>query len=160
MQHPCTLSTAMTANRKSATLKDPMSDARTMLHRAARLPFAANRPLAWRSKFAQLVGDARACVRQHAARAARPDSPIAQIERDEPRLHGAVERQRQEHADLARQMEALYAEARVVGGVDIWRMIDLGERAILLEMALTRHHNRLLRLVHETTNRELGGESG
>ena len=85
---------------------------------------------------------------------------MMQIERDEPRLKDAIERQRQEHADLARQIEDLYAEVSVANDIDIWRMIDLGEKAILLEMALARHHNRLVRLVYETTNRELVGEAG
>jgi hypothetical protein len=38
-------------------------------------------------------------------------------------------------------------------------MIELSEQAILLEMALARHHNRLTQIVFETTHRDLG-ESG
>jgi hypothetical protein len=160
MQYSGTFSAGMTAERNGVAPTDPIGDARELLRRAARLPFAANYPLAWSSKFAQLIGDARSSVRQHIARATRPDSPMAQIEREEPRLHAAIERQRAEHTELARQMEDLHAEVSIVGDVDIWRMIELGEQAILLEMALARHHNRLMRLVYETTNRELGGEAG
>jgi len=90
----------------------------------------------------------------------RPDSPMSEIERDEPRLKPAIDRQRAEHRVLSRQADELFAEASIANDVDIWRMIDLGERAILLEMALARHHNRLVRLVYETTHRELGGEAG
>jgi hypothetical protein len=139
---------------------DPIGDARTLLRKAAHLPFVASSPLAWSSRFAQLVADARTSVRQHISRATRSDSPMAQIERSEPRLAAAIERQRLEHVELARQAEELYAEVSVPGAVDIWRMIELGERAILLEMALARHHNRLAQLVYETTHRELGGEAG
>jgi hypothetical protein len=35
-------------------------------------------------------------------------------------------------------------------------MIELGERAILLEMALARHHNRLSQILSETTHQDVG----
>ncbi|MBA4181264.1 MAG: hypothetical protein C0506_11800 [Anaerolinea sp.] len=90
----------------------------------------------------------------------RADSVLSAIEREEPRLRAVVEKQRGEHAELVRQAKSLSEEAASTPDVDIWRMIDLGEKAILLEMALARHHNRLVRLVYESTNRELGGEAG
>ena len=40
--------------------------------------------------------------------------------------------------------------------VDIWKMIELGERAILLEMALARHYNRLAQLIYESTAVDVG----
>ncbi len=140
--------------------QDPIAEARQLLHAAARVPFAAARPLQWRTSFAQHVGAAREALHRHISRSARGDSPMSEIERDEPRLKPVIERQRAEHGTLSRQADELVAEASLVSDVDIWRMIDLGERAILLEMALARHHNRLVRLVYENTNRELGGEAG
>lgn len=149
-----------TAPRTSSPADDPIQDARDILRQAARLPFAAGHPRQWSTRFIRHVGDARSALRHHIARTLRPDSPIRQLEAEEPRLHSALERQREEHLTLARQADELYAEASANPDVDIWRMIDLGERAIMLEMALARHHNRLLRLVYETTNREFGGEAG
>lgn len=140
--------------------RDPLAEARDMLRAAARLPFAANQPAAWRARFAQHVATARAAVRQHITRSSRPDSPMNEIARDEPRLQAVIDKQRAEHAQLVHQADLLWAEADSVPDVDIWRMIDLGEKAILLEMALARHHNRLVRLVYESTNLELGGEAG
>ncbi len=160
MQYSGTFTTGLGAGGTAVAPGDPIADARELLRKAARLPFAASHPFAWSSRFAQLVGDARHCVGQHIMRATRPDSPMSEIEREEPRLHSAIERQRQEHTELARKIEDLYAEVSVASNVDIWRMIDLGEKAILLEMALARHHNRLVGLVYETTHRELGGEAG
>ncbi len=159
MQYSGTFSAGATASHTEVSVADPIADARTLLRKAAHLPFAASHPFAWSSRFSQLVADARTSVRQHISRATRADSPMSQIERDEPRLAAAIERQRQEHDYLARQIEDLYAEVSVAGAVDIWRMIELGERAILLEMALARHHNRLAQIVYETTQRELAGEA-
>lgn len=141
-------------------LRDPISEARELLRAASRLPFAASYPLQWSQRFGQHVGAARNALRRHIARAMRPDSPMSQIERDEPRLRSAIGRQREEHFLLAQQTDTLFEESRLQSDVDIWRMIDLGEKAILLEMALARHHNRLVRLVYETTHQELGGEAG
>ncbi len=106
------------------------------------------------------VSAARDAMHRHITRSARADSPLSQIERDLPHLKTAIERQRSEHRDLGRQVDALLDDASREERADIWRMIDLGERAILLEMALARHHNRLVRLVYETTHREFGGEAG
>jgi hypothetical protein len=159
MQYSGTFSAGAVADRPDPTAGDPIGEAREMLRKAARLPFAASHPLAWSSKFAQLVGGARGCVWQHITKAARPDSALARVERDEPRLHPAIERQREEHADLARQVDDLYSEVSVAGEVDIWRMIELGERAILLEMQLARHQNRLLQMMYESTHVDIGGEA-
>jgi predicted RNase H-like nuclease (RuvC/YqgF family) len=159
MQYSGTFSANAATAARAVPSPDPISDARELLRRAARLPFAASHPLAWSSRFTQLVADARSSIRQHITRSGRPDSPMARIEREEPRLRAVIERQREEHAELTRQIEDLYTEANMSGKVDIWRMIELGERAILLEMALARHHNRLAQLVYETTNRELAGEA-
>ncbi|MEO9254733.1 MAG: hypothetical protein ABI305_04290 [Tepidiformaceae bacterium] len=160
MQYSGTFTAGLNTGQPVLAQSDPIADAREFLRKASHLPFAASHPFAWSARFAQLIADARGSVKQHIIRAARTDSPMMQIERDEPRLKDAIERQRQEHADLARQIEDLYAEVSVANDIDIWRMIDLGEKAILLEMALARHHNRLVRLVYETTNRELVGEAG
>lgn len=145
---------------RAAAANDPIQDARDLLRQAARLPFAAGHPRQWSTRFVRHVAAARTALRQHIARTMSPDSPMSLLEIEEPRLHSALERQREEHLALARQADELYAEANTNPDADIWRMIDLGERAIMLEMALARHHNRLLRLVYEATNRELGGEAG
>ncbi len=77
--------------------QDPIAEARQLLHAAARVPFAAARPLQWRTSFAQHVGAAREALHRHISRSARGDSPMSEIERDEPRLKPVIERQRAEH---------------------------------------------------------------
>jgi hypothetical protein len=140
--------------------RDPLAEARDLLRSAARLPFVASHPETWLAKFSHQAEMARSAVRQHILKSARPDSPMNELARDEPRLQAVIDKQRAEHAQLVRQAELLCAEAQESPNVDIWRMIDLGEKAILLEMALARHHNRLVRLVYESANLELGGEAG
>ena len=78
------------------------------------------------------------------------------VENQEPRLLSKIEGQREEHDAFAARADELVSEASAPGEVDIWKMIELGEKAILLEMALARHHNRLMQLVYEATLRDLG----
>lgn len=147
---------APTADAAAVDLKDPLAEAREKLRQAARLPFHAHQPHSWQTSFRQLVTDARADVRRHIWTAALPDSPLNMVENQEPRLRSKIEGQREEHDSFAARADELVDEASAPGEVDIWKMIELGEKAILLEMALARHHNRLMQLVYEATLRDLG----
>ncbi len=85
---------------------------------------------------------------------------MSPVERDEPRLCMAMARQRNEHHALAVQLDALCESVASDAEISLWRMVDLGERAMLLERALERHHGRLVDLEFEAANRVLGGEAG
>lgn len=147
---------APTQEGSAVDLKDPLAEARERLRQAARLPFHAHQPYAWQTAFRQLVAEARTDIRRHIWTASLPDSPLHLVENQEPRLLSKVETQREEHEAFAAKADQLVDEASAPGEVDIWKMIELGEKAILLEMALARHHNRLMQLVYETTLRDLG----
>jgi len=138
------------------TIRDPLAEARELLRQAARLPFHASRPQAWQAAFRQAVADARSAIRHHIWSAELPDSPLNRAESLEPRLLPRVDQQREEHELFSRKIDELVEEASAPGDVDIWKMIELSEQAILLEMALARHHNRLTQLVFETTHRDIG----
>lgn len=138
------------------TFRDPIAEARETLRQAARLPFHAAHPNSWQDSFQSLVADARADLRRHIWLANLKGSPLNRVEAEEPRLHHQVELQRQEHEVFADSIDELAAAAAEPGPADIWRMIELGERAILLEMALARHHNRLMQLLFESTHQDIG----
>jgi len=138
------------------SFRDPIAEAREKLRDAARLPFQATRPNAWQTAFRQLVTDARADIRRHIWLAELPDSPLKAVEDAEPRLRGQVDHQREEHVQFATRIDHLVDEAGTPDDADIWKMIELGEEAILLEMALARHHNRLVQLLYETTHQDVG----
>ncbi len=140
----------------SFSIKDPLGDAREKLRHAARLPFHAHQPQSWQSAFRQLIADARADIRRHIWSAELPDSPLNIAETQEPRLLNMVDQQREEHRVFAEKADELVDESSRPGEVDIWKMIEMGEKAILLEMALARHHNRLTQIVYETTFRDIG----
>lgn len=146
-----------TLERGASRARDPIAEARETLRLAARVPFAASQPMAWHSRFRELVLQAEAALARHIVRSQVPGSPWSEVERPEPRLQPVLDRQCQEHEALVAQAADLVAGVGEPSEVDIWRMIDLGEKAILLEMALARHHNRLVRMVYESTNVELGG---
>lgn len=151
-----TFAPSSTPDAAAVDLKDPLAEAREKLRQAARLPFHAHQPHSWQTSFRQLAADARTDIRRHIWTAALPDSPLNMVENQEPRLLSKVEVQREEHESFAARADDLVDEASAPGEVDIWKMIELGEKAILLEMALARHHNRLMQLVYETTLRDLG----
>ena len=136
--------------------RDPLADAREKLRAAARLPFHASKPNSWQASFRQLAIDARADIRRHIWLATLPDSPLNRVEEMEPRLTNQVELQRSEHELFSENVDDLVSSASEPGPVDIWNMIELGERAILLEMALARHHNRLSQMIYETTHTDVG----
>ena len=144
---------APTADQAFFTLGDPIVEAREKLRQAARIPFAAARPAVWQARFQAHAASARQAVRDHIRLAALPDSPITRIEQQAPRLIGMVQRQRDEHEAVSRQADELVELAGDHGKIDIWQMIDLDEKAILLEMALARHHNRLMQLACELETR-------
>jgi hypothetical protein len=146
-----------TLERGASRARDPIAEARELLRQAARVPFAASQPMAWHSRFRALVLRAQAALARHVVSSQVPGSPLSEVERPEPRLQPVIDRQREEHEALVRQAADLIAGVGEPSEVDIWRMIDLGEKAILLEMALARHHNRLVRMVYESTNLDLGG---
>ncbi len=147
---------APTPQSAPVDFKDPLAEAREKLRQAARLPFHAHQPHSWRVSFRQLAGEARAEIRRHIWTAELPDSPLHLAENQEPRLLSKVETQRNEHESFAHDADLLVDAASTPEEPDIWKMIELGEKAILLEMALARHHNRLMQLVYETTLCDLG----
>jgi hypothetical protein len=146
------------ARTESSTLsfRDPLAEAREKLRQAARLPFHASRPNSWQESFRSLTMDARADIRRHIWLAGLPDSPLSKVEEQEPRLGHKVEVQKGEHDLFSQNIDELVAAANEPSPADIWKMIELGERAILLEMALARHHNRLSQLIYETTHQDVG----
>ena len=142
---------------KGAKEWDPILDARELLRKAARLPYEAAKARKWRSRFAEHAAAARSALNAHVRQAEGEDSAVAGLA-GEPRLARAVERQIEEHERLLAEAACLAEDARQPAAADIWRVIELGERAIRLEISLARHHNRLASLLHESVNRELGGE--
>ncbi|MGE3075205.1 MAG: hypothetical protein AB7N24_15730 [Dehalococcoidia bacterium] len=137
--------------------RDPLGEAREKLRQAARLPFHASQPSSWQSQFRELTQDARSDIRRHIWLAALDGSPLKDVEQTEPRLNYQVSIQRSEHELFSENIDKLVADSGSPSPVDIWKMIELGERAILLEMALARHHNRLSELIYESTLRDVGG---
>jgi len=133
---------------------DPIVQARESLRQAARAPFSASRPMAWHGRFRELVLRAQSQLSRHIVNAQMPGSPWSEL-RPEPRLQHLFDRQRDEHQALVCQAQQLVDGVEESADIDIWRMIDLSEKAILLEIALARHHNRLVRMVYESTGVEL-----
>jgi hypothetical protein len=138
------------------TFRDPLAEAREKLRQAARLPFHASHPNSWQDSFRQLTSDARADIRRHIWLAGLSDSPLSKVEEAEPRMSHQVEVQRGEHDLFSENIDELVDAANEPSPADIWKMIELGERAILLEMALARHHNRLSQMIYETTHQDVG----
>jgi hypothetical protein len=135
-------------------------EAARLLKAAARVPYHASRPNAWASRFRENIKGARRALSAHIRGAERANSPINEVHRDAPRLRPEVMRQAEEHGVLLAQLEGLERETDELESPDVWRMVDLGECALILEKALERHHDRFLDLVHEAHVRELGGEAG
>jgi hypothetical protein len=157
MQYPGTMASRFDGNGASSIALDPIAEARELLHSAARLPYSVARSRQWSRRFRQRVKAAREALTRHITRSAEEELAASPVEHEPSRRPTAVEWRRNEHELLAMEIDALCAEAAIEVEVDIWRMIDLGERAILLERALKRHHDRLAGVMHELTSREFVG---
>jgi hypothetical protein len=160
MQYPDTLMPRPDGQRGARIAFDPIAEAWQLIHEAARLPYTTARSRQWGREFRERARAARQGLRRHIAGSMQEDSVLTSVEREQPRLRTAVTRQLGEHRLLALQLDALCDGVAADLDIDIWRMVDLGERAMLLGRALERHHDQLVRLMYEASNRELGGEGG
>jgi hypothetical protein len=101
------------------------------------------------------VSSAQAAFERHMAAKVSTAEALA----CEPRMGQAVRELLSDHERLAERLRALAVTVIGAEVVDLWLMIDLGERAVLLEMEFARHYNRLVRLVQEAALVEIGGEA-
>lgn len=150
----------LTGSQGPAATGDPITDACVLLRTACHLPFQQAVPQRWLSCFQETVIAARRAVATHILRSERDDSMLNLLQRSEPRLRAEAERQLAEHAEIMHQIHGLADEASSIESPDLWCVIDFSEKAMRVEMALARHHNRYAQLVYEAENRELGGEEG
>ncbi|MFN8506684.1 MAG: hypothetical protein U0547_03865 [Dehalococcoidia bacterium] len=133
---------------------DPLDEARELLRRAARLPYHAARADAWARRFRRLTGDATTAITRHVLHLQRRQAAGAETP---PRLLPALQRQAAEAEDLVRASFDLVHEAEAAHRPGIWNMVELGEQAMRLSIAVERHHNRLLDISYEAGQRDLGG---
>ncbi|MCC6382734.1 MAG: hypothetical protein IT304_09500 [Dehalococcoidia bacterium] len=136
---------------------DPLADARRLLRQAARVPYSAARPQAWATAFRRNAVAARAALARHVRRTQESDAPLPQLDREEPRLHAQIARTVEAHEELLVRTRALVREAEALRRPDVWEMVTMGEKAMLLAEQLERHKSRELAIVYEGHNRDLGG---
>lgn len=139
---------------------DPIAEAGQLLRRAARLPFEAKRPRAWAKQFTHLASDARKALVAHILRAERTDSAFNQLGYERPELRAVIDRQNDEHAELLAQVFRLVEDSQILRNPGIWDMVEFSEKAKSLEVALERHHSRMVDIAFEATCRDFGGEAG
>ncbi|MBK6663464.1 MAG: hypothetical protein IPG47_12240 [Thermoflexaceae bacterium] len=109
------------------------------MRRARELPWNADDADSWLAAFHREVTGARALLLAHVAVAESPSSPLL----DRPSEPGAVSRQLDEHEQLVASIDQILAAASAGTGGTIDRVVDVTERAILLEIRMAMHLNRL-----------------
>lgn len=114
------------------------------MRRARELPWDAATPETWLEDFHHEVCGARALLLAHIAAAEAPSSRLFDV----PSEPGAVAREFDDHARLLADVDQLLAAASDTGHGAVDRVVDVTERAILLEIRMAIHHNRLLALLH------------
>ena len=82
------------------------------------------------------------------------DATLAAV-REEPRLLSGVTQQLCEHAELRESCRSLENFVLTVG--DTEGAIDVMDRCLRLEVDIRKHYARLLDLIFESVNREIGG---
>lgn len=139
---------------------DPILEACIALRRATRVPFEVAHARAWRVRFARYSGFARRALVAHILRAERADSEVNGIAAERPFLLPLIARQAGEHTDLLCRSHQLVEDSLALSQPRLWDMVELAERAKVLERDVERHHDRLLTIVYEARLREFGGEGG
>jgi predicted RNase H-like HicB family nuclease len=157
MSSTLTLPVPPTRRPSLASQADSLAEARELLRRAARLPYHATRADAWARRFRRLTSDATAAIGQHVLRLQRSEVTGMAADGTPPHRLPALHRQAEEAENLIRAGFDLVHEAEAVHRPDIWNMVELGEQAMRLSIAVERHHNRLLDMAFEAGHRDIGG---
>ena len=134
--------------------RDPLIVAADLLHAAARLPFRMSDVFRWRTDFGTNVRQAAASLDTHCGECSDVDATLSAVQ-EQPRLLSGVTKQLCEHSHLREACRALEATTTTVR--DTEGAIDLMDRSLRLEDEIRKHYGRLVDLVFESVNRELGG---
>lgn len=128
------------------------------VRRARELAWDTAAPETWLEDFRHEMTGARALLLAHIAAAEAPSSRLFDV----PTEPGAVSREFDEHAKLLADMDQILAAANDTGHGAVDRVVDVTERAILLEIRIAIHHNRLHALLYPepATGRARQGVAG
>lgn len=149
---PISTSTVGASRVSEASEQGPLLAVRGRLRTAAKLPFLANRPEQWRKEFLREMQGAQAAFEQHVTAAeGKAGEPAC-----DAGMGTAVRELIGDHRMLGERLRRLALAAAAAEVVDLWLMIDLGERAVLLEMDFARHYHRLVKAVQEGALVETG----
>ncbi len=122
---------------------DPLYNAWEEVRLARRVPWDAMRPEAWRKRFQGHLANARAQFLGHIAAAEAPGAVPVAICGSVGDAPNWLLAQLSEHAALSDAFEELHDRVCSAAATFVDAIVDVSERAILLEMQIARHQNRL-----------------
>lgn len=133
----------------AAGLLDPLVEAWTLVRRVRHVEYEAEQADSWLRAVQALRAAAERTIREHALRCSSASSLTTKLaaRAGEP---GALARRHQQ--DERRMIDVVEAFARLCqqrDAIDIWRVVEVTEAAIELEMIIARMHNQLATLCEQ-----------
>lgn len=130
----------------TASLLDPLVEAWTLVRQVRQMEYESERARGWQRAVMALAAGAERAIRDHALRCSVAGSLVSKLAA-RPGETGALARRHQD--DERRALDAVRAFARLCqqgDATDIWRVVEVTEAAIELEMLVARAHNQLAAL--------------
>jgi len=116
---------------------------------------AASSPIGgpnWRSNLQTELENLRIALEQHVAEVESPEGLLAQLTDDAPRLVNKIDRVRDEHPELTRQVAEAIASAKGSSDPE-----ELRSQVLAVLVAIVRHRQRGADLVYEGYDVDIGG---
>lgn len=130
---------------------DPLLEAWSALRQLRTTPFEAAESHHWRNAVRALARSASEAVSRHIMMAERETSTPRRILSSGRSRSNIAYAQLAEHRHLLAEAHAFERRCRSIPEVveDIWVVVDVTESAIVLEMMVARHRNRLVELIND-----------
>lgn len=142
MQHKRALEAA---RQRRVELKEAVSD----------VEIAASSPIGWpnwRSNLQTKLESLRIALEQHVEEVESPEGLLAQLTDDSPRLVNKIDRVRDEHPELTRQVADAIASAKGSSDAE-----ELRREVLAVLVAIVRHRQRGADLIYEGYDVDIGG---
>ncbi len=130
----------------AAGLLDPLVEAWTLVRQVRQVEYESERARSWLRAVQALAAGAERAVRDHSLRCSAAGSLVSKFA-GRPGETGVLARRHQQ--DERRALDAIRAFGRLCqhgDATDIWRVVEVTEAAIELEMLVARTHNQLAAL--------------
>lgn len=130
----------------TASLLEPLAEAWTLVRQVRQVEYEADRARTWLRAVQALAAGADRSVREHAFHCSAATSPITRLASRAGESGSLARRHREDEQRTVDAVESFGRLCQQRDATDIWRVVEVTEAAIELEMLIARLHNQLAAL--------------